>query len=228
MRAKKAKRGPAGTFKSAETDRVDLGRVVKTSWVNRVHPDNLELDHSRVDTSGRSGEPTARRLRTAPIRRAKESEGRTNAFKPETHRVLNADGKRNRSRPEPYYREARALESDPVKVQHIQQVGSLWMAEGDVVLSYQDDKVTPTLSSWGPSDTSIQVPKGTFLTYAGTRRIDARMELHTYGSGKEIHVRCTQFMFVVASKKCTVWDFSMISPVVDDEDDSDDEGDLDE
>jgi hypothetical protein len=222
----KAKRGPAGTFKPAETEgRVDLGRVVKTSWVNRVHPDELELE-GRIDTSGRSGEPTARRLRTAPIRRAKESEGRTNAFKPETHRVLNDEGKRNRSRPEPYYREARCLENDPLKVKFIQEIGSLWMADQDVVLSYSDDKVTPTLSSWGPTDTSIPVPKGTFITYAGTRRIDARME--PKGSDKEIHVRCTQYMFVVASKRCTVWDFSMITPVVDDDEGSDDEDESDE
>jgi hypothetical protein len=203
----KAKRGPAGTFVPAPDSE---GRRDTNASPRRTLQNRLEhvVEAGRVDTSGRDGQPSLKRLRRTPIRLSEEGLGRASTFRPEVPVVLNEEGRRNRSRPLPRHRDPHGL--DEVACAALSQPGSLWRADFPCTMDHADEP-----------DGRVNVEAGTFVTFIGPRRTTALWN-HRHHEKKDVVVRCTQLVFLAPGGRCVAWDFCALRPVVDDDDNDDD------
>lgn len=221
-RKPKAHRGPPGTFVPSDTGgRVDASRQVPTRRQHCVRPE--DRDWSRNDTSGKVDPTKYDRRRAARIRRQPDPE-RTDAFRPEVPKRLNDQGKRNRSMELPYHRLPYGLTDRHLPF--LVERGTLWQTRQELHLSWCDDPKMPTLG-WSAAQRAngppaIAVPAGAFITYAGTRRVDARIRGEDERHSNEVG-RCLQAVFLYGQHRCVVWDFNVVEPIPDDDDGPDEE-----
>ena len=227
----KAKHGPRGNFVPADTGgRVDASRQVPTRWQHRVRHDHPSMGHVDLDRRSTSGkvDPTKYDLRRA-VRRRKQEPERVDAFRPEKPRRLNEEGKRNKSMALPIFRHARGL--DEKVLPFLVERGTLWRTKAPLHLSWCDDPLMPTLG-WSSAQringrAAIPVPEGAFITYAGTRRVDARIHAdegeRLKGVKEDLVGRCLQPVFLYGQHRCVVWEFGFVEPIPDDDDEENDD-----
>lgn len=201
---------------------MDASRKVATRWDNRVPVDLLEhVDPRRRDTAGKVDPTKFDRRRAAKTQRHVDPT-RVDAFRPEKPRRLNDEGKRNRSMALPVHRMPCGL----VEAHHsfLVERGTLWQTKEELFLSWADDATIPTLwwsQAQRPGKPVITVPKGSFITYAGTRRVDARVHDPSRDEAKPVVARCLQAVFLYGQYRCVVWDFNQVEPIPDDDDEDD-------
>ena len=203
--------------------RRDASRQVLTRWNNRVRVDAPGMEHldpTRSTTAGKV-DPTKHDLRRARKTKHHADPERVDAFKAETPKRLNDEGKRNRSMELPAYRHPSALK--PEILPFLVDRGTLWRTKEELHLSWCDDPQMPTLG-WSMAQKpnghpALQVPQGAFITYAGTRRIDARVLGDR--DATVMVARCVQAVFIYGQHRCVVWDFNVVEPIPDEDDEDD-------